>query len=206
MISRLRPHLTYANVVSTLCLFVLLGGGAYAATKLGKDTVGSKQIKAKAVKKQELADNAVTTRKVKDGAITAPKLADGLGGQMLLANFNNLEAGASGDQNMAPVGVSSVGTIREMLTPQAFVATGLRIRLDGPLAAGSREFVLRYYDYDLNKHIITDLRCTVTVGQATCGSDARARIPAEASLWFDAIHANTTETDYAEVGWRALPG
>ena len=120
MISRLRPHLTYANVVSTLCLFVLLGGGAYAATKLGKDTVGSKQIKAKAVKKQELADNAVTTRKVKDGAITAPKLADGLGGQMLLANFNNLEAGASGDQNMAPVGVSSAGTIREMLTPQTF--------------------------------------------------------------------------------------
>jgi hypothetical protein len=206
MVSRLRSKLTYANAVSTLCLFLLLGGGAYAVNKLGKDTVGSKQIKAKAVKKQELADNAVTSPKIKDGAITAPKLADGVGSQMLLANFNNLEAGASGDQNMAPVGVSSPGTIREMLTPQTFVATGLRVRLDGPLAAGSREFVLRYFDYDLNKHIITDLRCTVTVGQATCGSDARVRIPAESSLWFDAIHTSTSETDYAEVGWRALPG
>ena len=206
MVSRLRSKLTYANAVSTLCLFLLLGGGAYAVNKLGKDTVGSKQIKAKAVKKQELADNAVTSPKIKDGAITAPKLADGVGSQMLLANFNNLEAGASGDQNMAPVGVSSPGTIREMLTPQTFVATGLRVRLDGPLAAGSREFVLRYFDYDLNKHIITDLRCTVTVGQASCGSDARVRIPAESSLWFDAIHTSTSETDYAEVGWRALPG
>jgi hypothetical protein len=206
MISRLRSHLTYANVVSTLCLFVLLGGGAYAAARLGKDTVGSKQIKAKAVKKQELADDAVTSTKVKDAAITAPKLADGVGGQMLLANFNNLEAGAFGDQNAGPVGVSSPGSIREMLTPQAFVATGLRIRLDGPLATGSREFVLSYFDYDLNQDVVTDLRCTVTVGQATCGSDARVRIPAESSLWFDAIHTNTSEIDYAEVGWRALPG
>jgi hypothetical protein len=29
---RLRPRLTYANVVATICLFVVLGGGAYAAS------------------------------------------------------------------------------------------------------------------------------------------------------------------------------
>ena len=29
----IRPRLSYANVVSTLCLFIVLGGGAYAATK-----------------------------------------------------------------------------------------------------------------------------------------------------------------------------
>ncbi|MDX6225535.1 MAG: hypothetical protein QOE64_1911 [Frankiales bacterium] len=32
MPARLRPRLTYANVISTLCLFVLLGGGAWAAS------------------------------------------------------------------------------------------------------------------------------------------------------------------------------
>ena len=31
MLDRLRPRLTYANVISTLCLFVVLGGGAVAA-------------------------------------------------------------------------------------------------------------------------------------------------------------------------------
>ena len=46
----MRPRLTYSNVVSTLCLFLLLGGGAaYAASHLGKNSVGSKQLKKNAV-------------------------------------------------------------------------------------------------------------------------------------------------------------
>jgi hypothetical protein len=57
----LRRHLSYANVLSTLCLFALLGGGAYAASKLPKNSVGAKQIKA----------NAITSAKVKDGALLA---------------------------------------------------------------------------------------------------------------------------------------
>jgi hypothetical protein len=32
MPARLRPRLTYANIISTLCLFILLGGGAWAAS------------------------------------------------------------------------------------------------------------------------------------------------------------------------------
>ena len=47
---RVRGHLTYANVVSSLCLFLLLGGGVtYAATHLGKNSVGAKQLKKNAV-------------------------------------------------------------------------------------------------------------------------------------------------------------
>ena len=39
MLSFIRGRLTYANVVSTLCLFVVLGGGAYAATSTGSAVV-----------------------------------------------------------------------------------------------------------------------------------------------------------------------
>ncbi len=47
---RLRGKLTYANVISTLCLFLLLGGGAaYAANQLPKNSVGAKQLKKGAV-------------------------------------------------------------------------------------------------------------------------------------------------------------
>jgi hypothetical protein len=47
---RLRSKLTYANVISTLCLFLLLGGGAaYAANQLPKNSVGAKQLKKGAV-------------------------------------------------------------------------------------------------------------------------------------------------------------
>jgi hypothetical protein len=57
---RLRSKLTYANVVSTICLFIVLGGGAYAASQLPKNSVGTKQLKNK----------AVTGAKVKDGSLT----------------------------------------------------------------------------------------------------------------------------------------
>lgn len=49
--SRLRGHLTYANVISTICLFLVLGGGAAFAvtTGLPKGSVGTKQLKKGAV-------------------------------------------------------------------------------------------------------------------------------------------------------------
>jgi hypothetical protein len=62
---KLRSKLTYANVISTLCLFLVLGGGAaFAATKLPKNSVGSQQLKA----------NSVTGAKIKNGAVTGAKL------------------------------------------------------------------------------------------------------------------------------------
>jgi hypothetical protein len=84
---RFLPRPTYANVVSTLCLFLLLGGAsAFAATKLAKNSVGTKQIKKSAivtakiknaaVTNSKLADNAVTSGKLTDAAVTNSKLAD----------------------------------------------------------------------------------------------------------------------------------
>jgi hypothetical protein len=54
---RLSGTLTYANVISTLCLVLLVGGGtAYAATKmLPKNSVGSNQIKRAAVTPAKLS-------------------------------------------------------------------------------------------------------------------------------------------------------
>ena len=34
--ANLRSHLTYANVIGTLALFIALGGSAYAAAKLDR--------------------------------------------------------------------------------------------------------------------------------------------------------------------------
>jgi hypothetical protein len=61
----IRSKLTYANVMSTIAVFLLLGGGAaFAASKLAKNSVGTKQIKK----------NAVTTAKIKKGAVTGAKI------------------------------------------------------------------------------------------------------------------------------------
>lgn len=51
----LARRLTYANVVASLALFVALGGGAYAATQLKKNSVGTRQLKNGAVTEAKLA-------------------------------------------------------------------------------------------------------------------------------------------------------
>jgi hypothetical protein len=62
VIQHLRRHL-----IAYLALFVALGGTSYAAFKLPKNTVGSKQIK----------NNAVTGSKVKNGSLTKADLKRG---------------------------------------------------------------------------------------------------------------------------------
>ncbi|MEA2448394.1 MAG: hypothetical protein QOG63_326 [Thermoleophilaceae bacterium] len=74
---RLRQHLSYANVVATLALFVALGGASYAALKLPHNSVKSKQIARGAVKRSDLGANAVDSSKVKDGKLRARDFAAG---------------------------------------------------------------------------------------------------------------------------------
>jgi hypothetical protein len=49
MLSLLRRHLSYANVAATLALFLALGGAAYAATQLPRNSVGAAQLRRGAV-------------------------------------------------------------------------------------------------------------------------------------------------------------
>jgi hypothetical protein len=56
---RIRGKLTYSNVISTVCLFLLVGGGsAYAASQLGKESVGTNQLKKAAVTPAKLSNAA----------------------------------------------------------------------------------------------------------------------------------------------------
>jgi hypothetical protein len=83
--ARIKPRLTYANVASSLALFILLGGAAYAthAHKIGskdlrKGAVTTPKIKKGAVKAGRLAASSVRTPKIATGAVTLDKLADGV--------------------------------------------------------------------------------------------------------------------------------
>jgi hypothetical protein len=66
----LRPRPTYANVTATLALFVALGGGAYAATALHANSIGSKQLRNNTIVTAKIKNNAVTGSKVLDGSLT----------------------------------------------------------------------------------------------------------------------------------------
>jgi hypothetical protein len=57
-----RKRLTYANVMSSIAVFLVLGGAtAFAAGQLGKNTVGSKQLKKEAVTPAKLSSAAKKT-------------------------------------------------------------------------------------------------------------------------------------------------
>jgi hypothetical protein len=79
---RLRPRLTYANVVSTLALFLVLGGGAaFAAKKLTtndikKGAIKTKLLANKAVTSPKLAKNAVKGLNIAANSIDGSKVAD----------------------------------------------------------------------------------------------------------------------------------
>jgi len=66
--NRVRPHLTYANVMSTIAVFGVLGGGAWAASK-----IDTNQIENGAVTAKKLHKKAVTTKKIKNEAVTGDK-------------------------------------------------------------------------------------------------------------------------------------
>lgn len=58
-------------VVSILALVVALGGTSYAAVVLPKNSVGSKQVRARGITASDLAGNAVTSSKIRDGSMLA---------------------------------------------------------------------------------------------------------------------------------------
>lgn len=78
---RLTARLTYANVVSSLCLFILLGGGAYAATQLPRGSVGSAQLKRNAVSTSKVKNRSLLARDFRRGQLPrGPRGATGSAG------------------------------------------------------------------------------------------------------------------------------
>jgi hypothetical protein len=70
--------LSYANVVSTLALIlVLTGATAYAASKLPDRSVGEFQLRPGAVTAEKIRKNAVTAPKIKAEAVKQGKIANG---------------------------------------------------------------------------------------------------------------------------------
>lgn len=63
-----------ALVVAIVALFAALGGTSYAAFGVPNNSVGTKQLRNKAVSNAKLGPNSVGTGKIRNGAVTASKL------------------------------------------------------------------------------------------------------------------------------------
>jgi hypothetical protein len=121
----LNKRLTYANVMSSIAVFLVLGGAAFAATKVGNKSVGPNQLKA----------NAVTTKKLKKKSVTNAKLAAGAVNFAKIAAGTNLIAAATGGPVAANVeGPASIPLSGPLsFTPKAGVVDFVHVEVRGSL-------------------------------------------------------------------------
>lgn len=93
---KIRKRLTYANVMSSIAVFLVIGGAsAFAATHLGKNSVGTKQLKNNAVTTAKIKKNAVNGAKVKNGSLTGADINLGTLGTVPSAGNSNTVGGNS---------------------------------------------------------------------------------------------------------------
>jgi len=119
-VKQIRKRLTYANVMSSIAVFLILGG-ATAFAALGKNTVGSKQLKKNSVTTAKIKKEAVTTAKLKNGAVTGAKVNLGsLGKVPSAANADN----ATNAGNANTVNGRSVTKIFAKIPPSATQTVG----------------------------------------------------------------------------------
>ena len=75
---QIRKRLTYANVMSSIAVFLVLGGAtAFAASK-----IGSSQIKSNAITTGKIKKEAVTTAKIKNNAVNGAKVNESTLGEV----------------------------------------------------------------------------------------------------------------------------
>jgi hypothetical protein len=117
--NRLRFRLpSPALVVAVIALIIALGGTSYAAFTLPSGSVGTKQLKNKAVTNGKLAANSVGTQKIRNGAVTGPKM-----------NFsgvsvpNALQANNANQLGGAPASAYLSGYQRVIGSPSSFDTT-----------------------------------------------------------------------------------
>jgi hypothetical protein len=124
--SRIRPRLTYANVVTTLALFAVVAGGTALALP-GKHRVRADDLRKNAVRAPAIATGAIGSSEIKDGSVGGIEIGDGqisspdvadqslgyqdLGSNSVIARIRSTGPIASGDGGSAnPVTVPLSGS------------------------------------------------------------------------------------------------
>jgi len=155
----MKPRLTYANVTSTIALFIALSGAtAFATSKLPDKSVGEFQLRPGAVTAEKIRKNAITAPKIKAEAVKQGKIAGGsITAQKLtpgsVAN-SSIQGGAITNDKLAPEAVSGdkalestfsqvpsaakaeFATNAESASPPAFAAVSSEATIDSSFSKG----------------------------------------------------------------------
>ena len=115
---KLRPRLTYANVASSIALFVAVGGGTAFAV-VAANQVNSDSIIDGQVKKEDLAKDSVGTAKVIDDSLTSDDVKDGEVRNEDLAQDSvgtgKIKLGGVGNSDLAPDSIGAGKVVNNSL-------------------------------------------------------------------------------------------
>ncbi len=73
----IKKHLSYANVMATLAVFIALGGGALAALRVPANSVGTRQLKHGAVTATKVKAHSLTEADIKPLSLTGDSFQPG---------------------------------------------------------------------------------------------------------------------------------
>jgi hypothetical protein len=128
---KIRKHLSYANVVATLALFVALGGGAYAVSN-----VTSGEIKNETIKSADLRDRkAVRGSDVKRNALGGKEIAEQSLDAFRFAPVTGAEPGACDPESSTFVNCAAATIKLSRPSRLLVVATGGQRSEGGPADA-----------------------------------------------------------------------
>lgn len=106
----LTRHLSFANVMSVIAVFIALGGSAIAVQVAKKNSVNSKSIRNNAVRSADLGNGQVKAVDIRDGGVESAEIGDG---QVGSAEVGDGQIGtaevADGSLSAADLNVGSLG-------------------------------------------------------------------------------------------------
>ena len=105
MLTKLRSHMSFANVIAMIALFVALSGTSYAVSK-----VGAKDIRKNAVRSKHIKRSQVTSSDIRNRTIRSSDLAPGLIGGTLEATAGQAR------RDVGPTGVGASGNYTTVAT------------------------------------------------------------------------------------------
>jgi hypothetical protein len=163
-VKQIRKRITYANVMSSIAVFMVLGG----ATAIAASKIGTNQLKANAVTASKIKKNAVTTAKIKNNAVNGSKVKDGsltgadvdLGTLGTVPSANRANSAAKSDQVAKIFYTANEGpgtqTILSLggLTITALCAEGGSVQLEATTSVAHAWidfFTPQDHDYDVDE-------------------------------------------------------
>ena len=196
--TNLKRHLSVANVLSCMALFIALGGTAYAAVKLKPNQVKAVNIAKQAVTNAKIKTQAVTSGKIKNGGVVNADLGGGaVTGSKIAKEAVTGAALAKNSVTNGKIGAEAVATGK----------IGNEAITSGKISSGVWNQLVKDVAYETatspnNSEDEKNITATCPSGKEAIGGGARINAPAGVKVAINGSYPAVASNN-ARTGWIA---